>query len=213
MRTNSKVTRCPQICILLIYLFSTASQESAKAAAPGSFRLGVTTGNQAASSQILNPGDEVELKVYREDDLNTKTKLDKDGTIALPLIGEVKIGGLTIKKARELITLLYEKDYLVNPQITLTHKRDEMAGGTFTVLGRVFEPGSFRMPKGKEKIGLLEAIAMSGGFNRYANMNSVKVKRGEKVFEINAKKLADDPDTPPFYILPGDSINVPERRF
>ena len=67
------------------------------------------------------------------------------------------------------------------------------------------------------KIGLLEAVAMGGGFTRYASLTSVKVKRkegtGEKVYEINAKKLADDPNTPAFYVLPGDSINVPERVF
>ncbi len=215
MVRQTKVSVRKAYCFLLIIGLLFADQEPAYSATPDLLRLG-SVDRVVENSHILKPGDEIELKVYREDDLSTKTKLDKDGTIALPLIGEVRLGGLTVKKARDLVRVLYEKDYLVNPQIVLTYTRSETAG-SFTVLGRVNSPGSFPMPKGKERIGLLEALAMSGGMTRYANPASIKVKRhengGEKVYEVNSKKLADDPDTPPFYILPGDSINVPERRF
>lgn len=203
--------------LCLIFVFTTSlKQELATAAAPVSYS-GLNLKSRSLASYTLKSGDQIELKVYREDDLATKTKVDKGGTIALPLIGEVKIGGMTVRDARLLITQLYEKDYLVNPQVTLTYTPYIEGAGRFTVLGSVTDAGSMEMPKGIEKIPLLEAIAMAGGFTRYANRSSVKIKRKEgnieKVFEISAKKLSDDPDTPQFFVLPGDRINVPERVF
>lgn len=203
--------------LCLIFVFTTSlKQELATAAAPVSYS-GLNLKSRSLTSYTLKSGDQIELKVYREDDLATKTKVDKGGTIALPLIGEVKIGGMTVRDARLLITQLYEKDYLVNPQVTLTYTPYIEGAGRFTVLGSVTDAGSMEIPKGIEKIPLLEAIAMAGGFTRYANRSSVKIKRKEgnieKVFEISAKKLSDDPDTPQFFVLPGDRINVPERVF
>lgn len=202
-------------CLLLLGLIC-ANQESAEAAAPDLLRLGQTRPTRTGS-YLLKAGDEIKMTVYREEDLSTTTKLDKDGSVVFPLIGEVTVGGITIKEARALITGLYEKDYLVNPQINLIHTPKEMEAGRFTVLGRVADPGSISMPKGVEKIQLLEAIAMAGGFTRLASRGSVKVKRreanGEKVYKIDAKKLAEEPDTLPFFILPGDNIEVPERVF
>jgi polysaccharide biosynthesis/export protein len=203
------------ICLLFLGLFS-ANQESAKAAAPDLLRLGETSPRRTVS-YLLKPGDEIKMTVYREDDLSSTTKLDKDGSVVFPLIGEVNVGGMTIKAARALITGLYEKDYLVKPQVNLMYTPKELEAGRFTVLGRVTTPGAITMPKGVEKIQLLEAIAMAGGFTRYANRNSVRVKRreatGEKVYKIDAKKLAEEPETLPFFILPGDNIEVPERVF
>jgi len=203
------------LCFILIAAHL-LKQESAFGAAPVPF-LTQSSDGRLSPSYTLKSGDEIELKVYREDDLATKTKLDKDGTIALPLIGEVKIGGLSVRDARNVITSLYEKDYLVNPQVTLTYTPYVEGAGRFTVLGRVEKAGSLEIPKGIEKIPLLEAVAMAGGFTRFANRNSITIKRKEgnveKVYEINAKRLADDPNTPQFFVMPGDRINVPERVF
>lgn len=170
------------------------------------------------NSYILESEDMIEVKVYREADLDTRTKLDRNGMVVLPLIGEVKIGGMTQRQARLLIAALYEKDYLVAPQVTLTvTPKEEESEGNFTVLGSVTTAGSFGLPKGKKKITLLEAIGLAGGFTRYANRNDVRVKRREgnrdRVYEINVKRMMDDAETEPFYIIPGDSINVPERIF
>jgi polysaccharide export outer membrane protein len=170
------------------------------------------------SSYRLGPEDLIEMTVYREDDLAIKTKLDRDGTVVLPLIGEVRLGGLTLKQARKLITDLYERDYLVSPQVNLTYtSKDAGSSGTFTVLGSVSQSGVFPLPKGRDRITIREAIAMAGGVTRYASETKIKVRRRvgneDKIFEINLKRMNDDADTESFYILAGDSINVPERIF
>ncbi len=216
MDIHRKLTSLTRLVCLISIVTFLSKQESVVSAAPASLSERAME-NRQLISYVLKAGDELEVKVYREDDLETKTKVDKGGTIALPLIGEVKVGGLTVRNARTLITSLYEKDYLVNPQVTLTYTAYVEGAGRFTVLGRVEKAGSIEMPKGIEKIPLLEAVAMAGGFTRYANRRTVTVKRKEgnleKVYEINAQKLADDPDTPQFFIYPGDRINVKERTF
>jgi len=203
--------------ILLIFSSNTIAQERLQPVSPVAFGLEKTKSGESGSYR-LRPEDTIELAVYREDDLATKTKLDKDGTVVLPLIGEVRLGGLTVKQARKLVSDLYEADYLVAPQVTLTYTaRDADSSGTFSVLGSVASPGVFPLPKGKDKITIREAVAMAGGMTRYASDSKVKVRRriadADKIFEVNLRKMNDDARVESFYILAGDSINVPERVF
>lgn len=177
-----------------------------------------SSGETSSESYRLRPDDTIELTVYREDDLSTKTKLDKDGSVVLHLIGEVRLGGMTLKEARKTIGDLYRRDYLVDPQITLTYTpRDAESSGTVSVLGSVAKAGVFPLPKGKERISLREAIAMAGGLTRYGNESRIKIRRlngnEDRVFEVNLKKMNEDASVETFYILPGDSISVPERVF
>ena len=201
--------------LLLILATLSANQELARAAAPGLLRLGPIAGGNL-DSYVFKAGDYLILTVYREADLSIKAKIDQDGSVVLPLIGELKVGGLTLRKARLAIAALYEKDYLVNPHVTLDYDAFEKEFRC-TVLGRVNKQGGVVFPKGVTKIALVDAIALAGGFERLANRSQVSIKRndasGVKVYKVDAKKLAADPSTPPFYILPGDTITVPERIF
>ncbi len=179
-----------------------------------------STGQFTNTSYVLAADDTFLMKVWREDDLETKTKVDRDGTVSLPLIGVVNIGGKTVREARTLIQGMYEKDYLVDPQITLTvmESTNRVAKARFTVLGRVEKPGFFEIPEGRKTVSLLEAIAMAEGFQRLANESKVTVKRKtndgrEQIFEIDAKQMLKDVRMKPFDILPGDTISVPERFF
>src|SRR5882762_9781183 len=72
-----------------------------------------------SKTYMLAPNDVVDIKVYQEDDLETKARIGQDGTISFPLIGIVGIGGNTIEQAGVLIRDKLKTNYLVNPQITL----------------------------------------------------------------------------------------------
>jgi hypothetical protein len=71
------------------------------------------------SDYVLVVGDVVELNVFREPDLTTQATLARYGTVQLPLIREVKLAGLTIRDAREVLRGLYDKQFLVDPQVFL----------------------------------------------------------------------------------------------
>jgi len=173
-------------------------------------------GDLPAVSQtyVLSPNDVVLVKVYQEDDLETRMRIAKDGTSSFPLIGVVQLGGKTINQAATLIRDALGRDYLVNPQITLTVV--EYAKRRFTVLGQVQKPGTFEIPN-EESVTLLQAIAMAGGYTRLANRGGVTVTRavgGKKVTHTLDVKLAtSDADSKPFEILPEDTITIPERLF
>ena len=110
---------------------------------------------------------------------------------------------------------MYNRDYLVNPQVFLNHTVSTNTS-TFLVLGHVNSPGLISIPEGKKAIDLLEGIGLAGGFTRLARQGKVIVKRKEgsveRLYEVDAEKLARDAGKP-FVIKHGDKVTVPERYF
>jgi polysaccharide export outer membrane protein len=163
-------------------------------------------------SYVLQPTDLVEVTIYQEDDMGAKARLEKDGTIPLPLVGKVPLGGKTLDQASKLIKELLAKDLLVNPQVTVTIL--EYAKRRFTILGQVQRPGSYEMPS-EEKLSLLQAIAMAGGYTRIAAPGKVTVQRREgnetKTFKLDAEAMSKEKDAKAFEVLPEDTITVGER--
>ena len=162
---------------------------------------------------VFKPGDSIEIVVYREPDLNIRSKIGNDGFVQLPLLGEVKIGGLSVRSATSLIRQKYNSDFVVEPQVYLNVVAYNSR--KFTIIGQVGRPGTYEFG-GSESLDLLEAIGMSGGFTRIADRGHVVVKRREgnamRVLKVNAKKLSDD-GIDRFEIHPGDVINVAESWY
>jgi protein involved in polysaccharide export with SLBB domain len=167
-----------------------------------------------AQTYILSPNDVVQVKVYQEDDLETRMRIAKDGTSSFPLIGVVQLGGKTVEQASSLIKEKLAKDYLVNPQVTLTVM--DYAKRRFTVLGQVQKPGTFEIPN-EESVSFLQAIAMAGGYTRLASKANVTVTRvtaGRKsTFSLDVNAATSAVDQKPFEILPDDTITISERVF
>jgi polysaccharide export outer membrane protein len=162
----------------------------------------------------LAPNDLIYIKVFQEDDLNSTVRISEDGTIIFPLIGGLKIGGLTVQAATKSIHDLLDARYLVNPQITLTVLG--YARRNVTVLGQVQKPGSYSL-RDQGSIDLMQAVGLAGGFTRLANMSKITVKRTinglEQVQVLDGKRMAGDSHTALFAVLPGDTISVAERIF
>jgi len=165
------------------------------------------------SDYILVIGDVVELNVFREPDLTTQATIARDGTVQLPLIREVTLAGLTIRDARELLRTMYDKQFLVDPQVFLNVVK--YAERKFTIMGQVARPGSYEL-QGGERIDLLEAIGLAGGFTRIADRGRVIIQRKEggevKAIKANAKRMADG-KVDPLEVQPGDVITVKESWF
>jgi polysaccharide export outer membrane protein len=168
----------------------------------------------AADSRHLQPNDLLDVSIYQQPDLDTEATVDNQGMVMLRLLGPVKLGGLTLEEATALVHNLYDKDYLVDPMVTI--QVVHFAALRFTILGQVQRPGTYEFPP-NEKLNLLDGIAMGGGYTRLAQPSKVTVQRnvaGElKVFNLDAQAMAMDPTNKPFLILPGDIITVGERIF
>lgn len=170
--------------------------------------------NLAEENYRLRSGDVIELRVYQEDDLNTRTKVDSDGFVLLPLIGRVAVRGETIAAATTLIRKRLEADYLHQARVSLLVA--ERAPERFLMMGQVNRPGVYDIPSG-EQIDLIRAIAMAGGFTKIASPGKVTVKRmngrTEEILRLNAKTLSRGTTEPPFVVQADDQISVGESAF
>jgi len=163
----------------------------------------------------IETGDVVAITVYEQPDLSTKARLDSTGEITLPLIGNVQIGGLSVSEAEEKITSLLEKDYLVNPQVSIFIQ--EYHPKKVFVMGFVNKPGEYELFKDRDTT-VIEAITMAGGFKEGAAQNGTKVIRKENDEQITIQvRIADitqkgygEEDV---ILEPGDVIFVPESFF
>jgi polysaccharide export outer membrane protein len=162
----------------------------------------------------LSPGDLIYVKVFQEDDLTSSVRIGEDGTIPFPLIGSVRIGGLTIAQATKAIYTPLNARFLVNPQISVTVL--SFTDRHVTVLGQVEHAGDYNL-KEQDSIDFLEAIGLAGGFTRLANTKDITVRRllngKTTILRVNADKMANDSTTSSFQVLPGDTITVQERMF
>ena len=172
------------------------------------------TGELPKPGYVLATNDLISIKVFQEDDLQTQVRVAKDGTITFPLIGVVRVGGKTPQEAARTIRDMLAKGYLVNPQVTVSVL--EYFKYRLTVLGQVQKPGSYDFPD-RDRLTLLEAIGLAGGYTRGADPGKVLVKRlvngKEMVYRLNAKNMASQGSTTAFEVLPGDVITVSESIF
>ncbi len=170
----------------------------------------------APSGYVLSANDQVAVEVFGEEDLRTNGRLNAEGNLSLPLLGSVRLSGLTLTQAASRVTELYGRDYLVNPKVNVMLVG--YAKRRFTVLGQVNRPGSYEMPEGSPGgVDLLEAIAIAGGYTRIAAPERVSVRRqsgsgGDQVIKVDAKRLVRKGGGG-FVVRPGDTVTVAESIF
>jgi len=210
----ARVALCVLTCGVSLNAAEPATKDSAPAPKAGAQPATApgAAGFVPSRLYVLKPNDVVMVKVYQEEDLTIEARVARDGSITLPLLGTVYIGSNTVEKAISLIRDGLAKDYLVNPQVTLSIV--EYAKRRFTVLGQVNRPGTYEMP-GDDQLNLLQAIAMAGGYTRIGAPKKITVQRvvGDetKIFKRNAESMAKDKGEKPFEIQPEDTITVGEK--
>src|SRR5437762_2562810 len=99
----------------------------------------VSTSDDIGSDYRVGAGDVVDILVLGNQDLSRAAAVQTNGTIALPLLGEVKVAALTVAEIKTKLTSLLARDYLVHPQVEVRVK--EYASQFVTVLGEVNTPG------------------------------------------------------------------------
>ena len=173
-------------------------------------------GVSAPAGYTLSANDQVAVEVFGEEDLRTNGRLNGEGNLSLPLLGAVRLTGLTLTQAAARLTELYGRDYLVNPRVNVTLVG--YAKRRFTMLGQVNRPGSYEMPDGNpEGIDLMEAIATAGGYTRIAAPERVSIRRRsangkDEIIRVNAKRLARG-ESNNVTVQPGDTVTVGESIF
>jgi polysaccharide export outer membrane protein len=158
------------------------------------------------SEYQLGPEDLIEVFVWKQPDLSTSVVIRPDGRISLPLLGELDATGKTsVQLQGEIATRL--RQYISDPMVNVIVK--EINSPKVSVLGQVRKPDRYHI---KQRMTVLDAIALAGGFTDFAKRDKITVIRSngnEKTkIEVNLKKMIEDEHGDVFYVQPLDTIYV-----
>jgi polysaccharide export outer membrane protein len=152
-------------------------------AAPGPQTAPPAVAPATVGDYEVGPGDVLEVAVYGNDDVSRIPTVQTNGSISMPLIGEIQVAGLTVAEVQRKITNLLEKDYLVRPQVEV--KVREYNSQYVSVVGEVNSPG--RKPlRGRTR--LIDLLSEAGGFKPTASAE-VMVTRTDGTFGDGQKSI------------------------
>jgi len=153
------------------------------------------------SSYKLGSGDMISIRVLGEDDLKReRVRLSDAGTISFPVLGEIKVKGMTVGALEDYITRGLKGRYLLNPQVTIAIEEYR----NFYVNGMVEKPGGYPFAPG---LTVRKAISIAGGFKERASRDKLSIIRD------------DDPKQTPrrvdlnTAVMPGDILTIEESFF
>jgi polysaccharide export outer membrane protein len=135
------------------------------------FGAGSRSGAQQLPDYLLNPGDELEISVWKEPDLTMKVLVRPDGKLSVPLAGEVVAAGRTIVQIQTDITNRLLK-YI--PEAVVTATLTGIEGNRVYVIGQVNKPGTFVM---NPRLSVVQALSLAGGMTPFAGVNDIIVIR------------------------------------
>jgi protein involved in polysaccharide export with SLBB domain len=167
---------------------------------------------------LLQPQDILRIFIFQHDDLNKQTeavRISDTHTISLPLVNTIDLRGRTARQAEEVIRAAYDRDYLVNPQVSVIVVK--YAERSVNVVGQVNNAGRVLFPQEKG-LTIVEAIALAGGQTRLADLKKVRLTRktseGETVVEeIDVDALMKRGGRDAVQLQRDDVLFIPERAF
>lgn len=168
---------------------------------------------QGRPTYRIGPSDLLEIKVFQAEELSRQVRVDQRGNITLPLMGTIRVAGLSQGELEKRLADLLGKNLLQNPQVSVFIK--EFTAQRVTVEGEVKQQGVFPI---SGQVSVLQVIAMAGGLGDQALANQVMLFRkegnGTRNYQIDLdmirKGTANDP-----YVQNDDRIVVQrgvERR-
>lgn len=185
---------------------ATDGQNPASPTEPGKLSTPQKTTPANTASLTLGPGDEVEVAVYGAPDLGAHTRITSDGNVSLPLVGYVRVQGLTSSEAEAAIeNQLRQTNVLNDPHVSVFVK--EFTSSGVTVVGEVGKPGAYTI-LGPHR--LFDIIQSAGGLTEKAASRAVITHRGSNT--SNTFELSKDPAQMAqsnVEVQPGDTIVVP----
>jgi len=129
--------------------------------------------------------------------------VDKNGTVTMPMLGSMKLAGLTTYQARELIAQTASR-YFKEPNVQV-----RFANYKITVIGEVTRPATYTVPN--EKVTLLDALGLAGDLTIYGRRENVLLVRdnnGKKQFIRFNLNSSETFQSPYFYLRQNDVIYV-----
>ena len=164
---------------------------------------------QASEEYRLGPGDVLRVSVFNQPDLQTEVEVSEGGTVAMPLVGDVQVGGKTRTEAAAIIGeslkrggFLKEVDVVIR---VLEYRSQQVA-----VLGEVAKPGRYAITRPST---VAEVIALAGGITPKGGYVVTVVQAGEngavRSQEVNVNDQINAGADKALLLRAGDTVTVP----
>jgi protein involved in polysaccharide export with SLBB domain len=154
-----------------------------------------------ATEHKIEPGDKIRVTILDLQGADGEHLIDQSGIIALPLVDDVKIAGLTLREAERAIEqVLLDKRILVRPTVTL----QALSMRPVYILGEVSKPGEYAY---REGLTVFAVVSLAGGYTYRADKQAVIITR-----VVNGAKTSGKA-TENTIVMPGDQIQVVEKWF
>ena len=121
----------------------------------------------------IQPGDVLEISVWKEESLLRQVLVRPDGGMSFPLVGDVQAAGKSVEELRTVVTERLTK-YIPDPVVTVSTQ--QLNGNKVYVIGKVARPGEF---VANRYVDVVQALSVAGGMTPYAAANKIKVLRRE----------------------------------
>lgn len=157
------------------------------------------TGQEDENYQ-LGPGDKVRMTVFNEETLSGEFSVGSEGTLSLPLIGDVTAKGKTPQQLTSEVQSKLADGYLREPRVSI----EVAVYRPFFILGEVKAPGQYPYASG---MTVMNAIATAQGFTPRAAKKVVYIRRANTNTEVPMELTAT------LRVMPGDTIRLGERYF
>jgi polysaccharide biosynthesis/export protein len=158
----------------------------------------------------LTAGDVVKLTFPGAPELNQSQKIQTDGKINLPMVGEVDAGGRTLSDLQQRVEVLY-RSQLQNTTVSVTL---ESSVTPVTIGGAVSRPGKYLFDR---PTTVLQAIMEAGGADKFGTLGRVSIIRlvnGQQRTEVlDLRPILQGQPTRPVYVRAGDIVLIGESRF
>jgi len=156
----------------------------------------------------INPGDLLEISVWKEPDMQRQVLVRPDGAFSFPLSGDILAEGRTVEAIRQELTNQLEA-YI--PDLVVTVTVAEVRGNKIFVFGQVKTPGEFIV---NPRVDVIQALSIAGGVTPFAQLNSIKILRrrnGEQsIFQFRYSDIVKGQDLEQNILLEvGDIVLVP----
>ncbi|MDA1087386.1 MAG: polysaccharide export protein [Verrucomicrobia bacterium] len=207
------------------------ASDTAEAADPADEASDTAAETDVAAAQTgrgarLKPGLTVQVKVLvlGKAEVNEENRrISDEGSLALPLIGNVHVAGMNLPELNRELTRRYS-DYFLKPQVVVDYVMETgeeaiSPWGYVTVLGKVKHPGRVNIPPTRD-LTVSSAIQRVGGFDTSAKDSEIRVTRLDKPGEpeiitvnlrdLGSKRVRKKND---IILQPGDVVRVPEKFF
>lgn len=121
----------------------------------------------------INAGDELEISVWKEVDLQRDVLIRPDGAFSFPLAGNIQAAG---KTATEIEAELVSRLSRYIPELVLTVTVTDVGGNQIYVIGQVSNPGAFVM---NPAVDVIQALTLAGGTTPFASLKKIRILRRE----------------------------------